>query len=60
MTIDKAIKSLIKELSMIYGIGTQKRIDAVKLGIEALKYLKARRAGSHVLPYHLLPGETKE
>jgi hypothetical protein len=60
MTIDEAIKELTllgKALALDEaGIS----VEAVQIGIEALKYLKSARDPSGVPEYHLLPGETEE
>ena len=60
MKIEKAIEILTSELSLVRGIGTQSRIDAIKLGIEALKCVKEIR--HHPFPESVLqlPGETEE
>lgn len=58
MTLEKAIETLLNELSMIRGIGMQKRIDAIKLGIEALKATKAQYDPDHPMMRVPLPGET--
>jgi hypothetical protein len=60
MTIEDAIKILSKEPGMVRGIGMQVRIDAIKLGIEALKRMKELRDGDWGNPLEGLQGETRK
>lgn len=60
MTIDKAIELLKSELPNTMPNNPPRRLEAVKLGIEALKRLKATREyPSHVIQDRLI-GETEE
>lgn len=58
MTIDEAIEILTKEPSYVHGIGTQSRIDAIKLGNEALKRVLSARDTPSGISFAPLPGET--
>jgi len=60
MTIDEAIKYLTKELGNVRGLGMQVRIDAIRLGIEALKETKRYRELKVGFYADLLPGETEK
>lgn len=60
MTIDEAIKYLSKEPANVRGLGMQVRIDALKLGTEALKAVKECRASHMFCPGLTMPGETPE
>lgn len=60
MKLQDAIRINTNLLSEQQGRGLSYRIDALKLGIEALKdKIKARTHG-HAYSHRLLPGETKE
>ena len=59
MDAQEAIETLTNELQYIepdYGFGF---INAIKLGIEALKRINNARAIGYSVPADLLPGETK-
>ena len=58
--LDKAIGILKSE--QMHGVifNTDDWNDAIKLGIEALRYVKTSRDPSGVPSYPLLPGETKK
>jgi hypothetical protein len=60
MTIDEAIRELDQMTNYRLASLGEKRWQAVKLGIEALKGIKAQR--DQMLPWRisLLPGETEE
>ena len=60
MTIDEAIKLLQEELLMPWFEDYPEAIDAIKLGVEALKYVKHMRPTFDGVPFELLLGETKE
>lgn len=60
MTIDEAIEGLSDLLTDGPYWPPEKRIEAVKLGIEALKRIKEQRIGWSPIDYYLLPGETQE
>ena len=60
MTIDEAIKIItaMKDKTLVYN--EQDIKDAERLGIEALKQLKAARPEGYIPSWYLLPGETEE
>ena len=60
MTIDDAITILAKEPGNVRGLGMQVRIDALKLGIEALKRVQDLRKERGMNSCYLLPGETEK
>jgi hypothetical protein len=59
MTCDEAIEDIQRELVYGEGSGTLKWEEALKLGIEALKWVKANRLAGLVDKGELLPGETE-
>lgn len=59
MTLDKAIEILNDLLGEGKPLHPHDRIDAVKLGIEALVHVRADRRDPQTLS-KLLPGETEE
>jgi len=59
MTIDEATKEL-KKLDSGCGGEMKKSKDALRLGIEALKFVQSDRLPSSHPLYATLPGETKE
>lgn len=60
MNIDKAIE-ILKDRELAYRkTNFPYRVDAIKLGIEALKQIQAGRVAGHILWKDTLPGETKE
>lgn len=59
MTLTKAIKAL-RLLSWGNKLPLAERIEAAKLGIEALKAYRQARQEGKLSPDELLPGETKE
>ena len=58
MTIDEAIESNTKELAYVRGIGMVRRIDAIRLSIEALNREKFNRENPDFVIVGKLPGET--
>jgi hypothetical protein len=60
MTLDEAIEVLQDLLGEGPYFRPEKRIEAVKLGIEALKRWKNFRDNSQTFGYSPLPGETEE
>ena len=60
MTIDEAIESLEKILTEPIYHGIAGDVDAIKLGIEALKRIAKEREFPHVHIGTELPGETPE
>jgi len=60
MTIDEAIERLIIAQGGLKDYHTQEFIDAIKLGIEALKGLEWCRRNTNCPFTKLLPGETKD
>lgn len=60
MTIEEAIKILEKHLNPDPAKNYKPVADAVKLGIEALDWIKEWRKQPHVYGYGLLEGETEE
>ena len=60
MTLDKAIFELEDGLRQLRGYLNKDYNDAIQLGIEALKKVKAVRDGREWVGINLLPGETKE
>jgi hypothetical protein len=60
MTIDEAIKNLIKYHDDHHSFPTDIYGQAMALGIEALKYHKYRRGTADAVGSPLLSGETKE
>ena len=60
MTIDKAIETLESFGSWFAGDLADRDAQAIKLGIEALKRVKAERTGYESYAPDLLPGETTD
>lgn len=60
MTLDEAIKELTDMLSKQQGTGLTRRIDAIKLGIEALRREQADRPAPPSVAFSPLDGETEE
>jgi len=60
MTIDEAIKEGKTILAVSSNVITVKQQKAIKLGIEALKYIKEHRIDWHCDYPLKLPGETKD
>ena len=60
MTIDKAIEILNGPEPDIDGILNDDYKNAVKLGIEALAFIKQHRSVLHTMYTTLLPGETED
>ena len=60
MKLDKAIEILTIMLTPEFNGHTEDILAARKLGIEALKAVKALRAGTPGLNLSTLPGETEE
>ncbi len=60
MTIDEAVGTLSELREIVFCSKSPKRNNAIKLGIEALKYAKRSRDPSGVPSYPLLPGETEK
>jgi len=60
MTIDKAIKILNSLERTLAPTTAASGTDAIKLGIEALRFIDYNRSGSYNPPFNLLPGETEE
>lgn len=60
MTLEVAIEVLHLLFGRIYEGNDLDRDKAIKLGIEALKKVKAVREGKEWVGINLLPGETKE
>ena len=58
MTINEAIKLLEDDLKGGSLESYDRYVQALKLGIEALKYAKTSRDPDGVPPYLLLPGES--
>ncbi|GAJ02880.1 unnamed protein product [marine sediment metagenome] len=58
MTIDQAINRLKLLVSKTEGYFDDEDINATKLGIEALDFVKSSRVQYGVIPHNLLPGET--
>ena len=59
MTIDKAIEILQDVLDIVPRTITPDEVDALKLGIEALKRIRNARNTGYFLPAAPLPGETE-
>ena len=59
MKIETAIKELQITLAYRQGVGPPRELEALKLGIEALKRLKVARDEKVLANIHLLPGETE-
>lgn len=57
MKIDEAIK-VLSEIEYVDPVTHRKQVEALKLGIEALKRVKADRTGYETYAPDLLPGET--
>jgi len=60
MNIPKAIEILKGINAGIDAVEIPKSTDAIKLGIEALKYRKRLKEEGGILPGYFLPGETKD
>jgi len=60
MTIDEAIKTLSDDMTDLTIYQVPDFIDAIKLGIEALKRERRHRDGLLLTKPELLPGETKD
>lgn len=60
MNIEKAIKSNTNLLQDKTSNLIERELDAVRLGIEALKQTLQDREGNPLLDGELLPGETEE
>ena len=60
MTIDQAIEELDKQLGPKYSTSGSPWHNAMKLGIEALKFIKEHRIEWHCDYPLKLPGETKD
>ena len=60
MTIDEAIKENEDSLSLFRLFASLERVEAMNLGIEALKREKERRHSIYWAGAALLPGETEE
>ena len=60
MTLDKAIHILEYHISQRGYDRLPPKVDALKLGIGALKRIKDIRSGKRLSAQSLLPGETKE
>jgi hypothetical protein len=60
MTIDEAIKFLEDDVYVLLLTESPDFMDALKLGIEALKREKHRRDTETYVKHPLLPGETEE
>ena len=60
MTLDEAIKELDHWQQLPWDASHKKLKDAVKLGIEALKFIRARRGIYNAQGIMTLPGETKQ
>ncbi len=58
MTIDEAITELTSQLIMQNILGGTYHADALKLGIEALKFIQDGRRDFTAVIWRLLPGET--
>ena len=60
MTIDKAIETLQDILKCVVPGDPPEEHDAIKLGIEALAFIKQHRSVLHTIYTTLLPGEAKD
>ena len=60
MTLDEAIIILTHMSKSTNVASLEKCVEAIKLGIEALKCLKEQRSGTVLDEYDFLPGETKD
>ena len=60
MTKDEAIGRLEQHMRYLESIHALEQVEALQLGIEALKAWKDKRLFSNRLAYYLLPGETEE
>ena len=60
MTIEKAIEILNKIMDPYYWHNPDKRAEAIKLGIEALKARQQQKADGYIDLDDLLPGETED
>ena len=60
MKLDKGIEALGLLVRQNERYLDNDEIDAIKLGIEALKRVKAIREGPDIPEWELLPGETEE
>ena len=60
MTLNDAINGLKGEQSWREGLKQYLRAESMRLGIEALKWIKEERELQGILYPGLLPGETKE
>lgn len=60
MTIDEAIETMNEILPKIHRGNTQKEYEAVKLGVEALKFIKTVRVQNNPSSIPTLTGETRE
>jgi len=58
MIIDEAIKELRKNNRFVANCGYQNLARAMRLGMEALKYVKAQYDSDHQCMRRQLPGET--
>lgn len=59
MTIDDAIEGLQRQQNSKVAFGFRLHVEALQLGIEALKAVKESRNVGSVVTIPLLPGETK-
>jgi len=60
MTIDEAITDLSIQQQVKYLTGKYHQAEAIRLGLEALKEVKASREEAYSEDTGLLPGETEE
>lgn len=60
MTLTKAIELLEEEAEFEKEEENLTMVDALKLGIEAIKRIKECRLADHMIREDWLPGETKE
>ena len=60
ITIEKAIESIIEVTQLDCHVKYPEWQEALQLGIEALKYVKAMYDPDHQMMRKLLPGETLE
>jgi len=60
MTIDEAIKNSQHLLKTSSHEKSPDSWDAIKLGIEALKYVQRQKPYGYAYPRERLPGETKD